>query len=146
MTRPVPMTRAEFRQFTPMQTRLNDNDGYGHLYNVTYLELFDNAINGWLTAQGMQDLQGNRPIAVVAQNSCTYLRPAAYPDQLEIGLKLTRIGNASVTFALAMFRKGEGQAVAQAAITMVFVRAGSHDSTPIPPDYREKLAQLGDQP
>lgn len=144
MTRPIPLTRADFRHFTAMQTRINDNDAYGHLYNVTYLEFFDNAINGWLTAQGMQSLNGDRPIAVVAQNSCTYLRPAAFPDLLDIGLKLVRFGNASVTFSLAMFREGEDQAAAQAAFTMVFVRSGSHESTPIPPDFREILEQLAD--
>lgn len=144
MTRPPAMQRADFRHFTPMQTRINDNDAYGHLYNVIYLELFDNTINGWMTARGMQDLKGNRPIAVVAQSSCTFLRAVAFPDRLDIGLKLARIGTASVTFALAMFREGEDQAAAQATFTMVFVRAGSHATTPIPPDFRDTLMLLAD--
>lgn len=145
MTRPVALTRADFRHFTQVQTRINDNDAYGHLYNVTYLELFDNAINGWLIAHGMQDLNSDRPVAVVAQNSCTYLRPVAFPDRLDIGLKLARIGTSSVTFTLAMFREGEGDAVAQASVTMVFVGAGTHSATPIPPDFRETLTILAEQ-
>lgn len=142
MTRPRAMSRADFRHFNPIQTRVNDNDAYGHLYNVTYLELFDNTINGWMMAQGMQDLRGDRPIAVVAQNSCTYLQAVAFPDELDIGLRLERMGTASVSFTLAMFRKGEDRAAAQAAVTMVFVRPGTHQSCPIPPEFRAALSLL----
>lgn len=142
MTRPVPLTRGDFRQFMTAQTRLNDNDEYGHLYNVTYLELFDNAINGWMKQNGMQDFRSGEPIAVVAENGCTYLRSVAFPDVVQIGLRVTRIGTSSLTFQLAMFRDGDDAASAQGHVTMVFVKVGTHSPCPPPAHFRERLEML----
>lgn len=142
MTRQPPLSRRDFRCFSRFQTRINDNDEYGHLYNVKYLELFDNAINGWMMRNGMQNLRGSDPVAVVAESRCSFLHALAFPDEIDIGLRLDRLGNSSLAFALAMFRHDRDQAAAQANVTMVFVKPGTHDPVRPPQHFRDRLETL----
>lgn len=142
MSRPVQQTRADFLHFTPHQTRFNDNNEFGHLYNVAYMELFDNAVNGWLMHHGMMDFRGDDPIPVVAESGCSYLHEIRYPDAVEIGLRLGRLGNASFTLELGLFKAGENKAAAQARFTMVLVSPKTRSSQPAPPHYRSQLEKL----
>lgn len=142
MPRAKPLPRDAFAAFNSHQTRWNDNDQFGHLYNVAYFELFDNAMNNWLIKRGMLAQNGPDPIPVVAEASCSYLREVSYPDIVEIGMRVTRMGNSSFALTLGMFRAGEDLAAAQASFTMVFVAPDTHKPRPAPPHYRAELAKL----
>ncbi|WP_312524596.1 thioesterase family protein [Paracoccus sp. (in: a-proteobacteria)] len=142
MPRQKPLPRAAFTAFSAHQTRWNDNDQFGHLYNVAYFELFDNAMNNWLMARNMLDQTGPDPIPVVAEASCSYLREVSYPDVVEIGIRVNHMGSSSFRLQLGMFRAGEDLAAAQSAFTLVFVAPDSHKPRPAPAHYRAELAQL----
>ena len=142
MSRPQQETRADFRHFTPLQTRFNDNNEFGHLYNVAYMELFDNAVNMWMMRHGMLDFRGALPIPVVAESGCSYLSEIRYPDPVEVGMRLDRLGTSSFTLALGLFRLGEDKAAAQARFTLVTVATDSRQSQPAPQSYRDALESL----
>jgi acyl-CoA thioester hydrolase len=38
-----------------------------------------------------------------ADSSCRYLRPMAYPQEIEIGLSISRLGRSSATYSLGIF-------------------------------------------
>lgn len=142
MPRAKPFPRSAFAAFNTHQTRWNDNDQFGHLYNVAYFELFDNAMNTWLMARGMLNQTGPDPIPVVAEASCSYLREVSYPDVVEIGICVTHMGNSSFRLVLGMFRTGEDTAAAQSEFTLVFVAPDTHKPRPAPAHFRAELASL----
>jgi acyl-CoA thioester hydrolase len=72
----------------------------------------------------------------VAESACTYFRSVAFPESLEIGLSVIRLGRSSVTYRLGLFRKGEETTAAICHFVHVYVDRKSNQSVPIPADYR----------
>lgn len=142
MSRPTPRHRADYAAFEIVQTRWNDNDQYGHIYNATYYELFDSAVNAWMMARGMLHPDGAEPYGVVVENGCAYFRQIAYPDPLTVGLRLGRMGNSSMVLELGMFRADEDEESAQARFVIVCVDQDSRRPVPFPDRQRQVLAGL----
>jgi acyl-CoA thioester hydrolase len=98
------LTSRDFPVHWPVLTRWTDNDMFGHLNNAVYYELFDTAINAWIsTASGMNPLT-MPALGVVAESGCRYFAELAFPEPLAVGLAVTRLGRSSVTYRLGVFR------------------------------------------
>ena len=134
--------RAGYRYFQPVTTRWSDNDLYGHVNNVTYYSYFDSVANHYLIEQGGLDIHRGAVIGVVASSGCTYLSPVAYPQPLEAGLRVDRLGNSSVTWGIAVFADGADQASAHGSFVHVFVDRESGRPVPIPAPIRDALERI----
>src|SRR3954463_4779951 len=97
------MNREDFPHAIDIQTRWNDNDVYGHVNNVVYYAYFDTVINRYLIDEGGLDLHGS-VIGVCVESQCRYLESAAYPDALDAGLRVARVGTSSITYQIGIFR------------------------------------------
>ena len=86
------MARADFRVFRPIQTRWEDNDVYGHVNNVVYYAWFDTAVNSWLIENGALDIHGGLVIGLVVHTQCHYFSPLAFPQPVEVGIRLAQSG------------------------------------------------------
>ena len=141
MPRPAPSHRADYRGFHPVATRWADNDAYGHMNNAIYFSLFDTAVTAWLMARGLIG-QGDGPMWVVAEAGCRYLAELGFPDALEVGLRVGRMGASSVRWELGLFREGEAQASAEAHFVHVHVARQGRRAEPIPAAMRGALEGL----
>lgn len=139
MSRPAPVTRADFCAFEPIETRWADNDVYGHINNVTYYAYFDTAVNRRLVASGLLDIEAGDTIGLVVETGCKYHAPAAFPDRLEAGVKVARIGNSSVTYDIAIFKAGEDSAIAEGHFTHVYVDRQTRRPKALSDTWRETL-------
>ena len=135
-------TRADFPVRRPMPTRWADDDAYGHANNVVYYAWFDTTVNGWLMQATATDVRRLPAIGVVAETSCRYLAPVGFPDQLEIGLGVERLGRRSVTYRLAVFRAGEELPAAIGRFVHVYVDAVTRRPVPVPEVIRAAVASL----
>jgi acyl-CoA thioester hydrolase len=135
-------SRALYKKIYPLSTRWNDNDIYGHVNNVAYYAYFDSAVNRHLIEQGGLDIHGGDTVAFVVNSQCHYLAPIAYPDEIEVAVAVKRLGNSSVTYAVAIFKAGQQDAVAYGDFVHVFVRRSSKQSVPIPEAIRSALAAI----
>ena len=140
---PVP-TRARYRHFLPIQTRWNDNDVYGHVNNVVYYAYFDTVINRWLIDEGSLDIHATEgdAIGLCVESACRFVAPASYPDELEAGLAVERLGNSSVTYAIGIFAKGAETAGAFGKFVHVFVDRASRRPAAMPAKLRAALQKL----
>jgi len=125
-----------------MATRWMDNDHYGHVNNVAYYPFFDTAVNGWLMDATGTDIRTLPAIGLVVETGCRYFKPLSYPDALEVGLGIERLGNSSITYRLAIFRKGEDTSAAAGRFVHVYVDSQSRETTPIPAVIRAAAAKL----
>lgn len=142
MMKPTVKTRSDFRYFIDLGTRWSDNDIYGHVNNVMYYSYFDTTANRYLIDEGGLDIHAGNIIGLVVDSGCSYFAPVAFPDQLEGGLAISKLGNSSVRYEIGIFKKGEHTAVAQGHFVHVFVDRAQRQSTPIPEQMREALARL----
>ncbi|ELC7286370.1 thioesterase family protein [Pseudomonas aeruginosa] len=134
--------REQYLHFQPITTRWHDNDIYGHVNNVTYYALFDTAVNTYLIERGGLDIQGGEVIGLVVSSSCDYFAPVAFPQRIEMGLRVARLGNSSVQYELALFLEGQREACAAGRFVHVFVERRSSRPVAIPQELRDALAAL----
>jgi acyl-CoA thioester hydrolase len=134
--------RAAYAWFLPVSTRWMDNDVYGHVNNAHYYALFDSAINRYLIEQGGLDIHKGAVIGYVVSSSCDYFAPVAYPDDLEVGVRVGRLGTSSVSWEVALFRQGDDAARAAGAMVHVFVDRTSGRPTPLPAPLRAALEAI----
>ncbi len=134
--------RRDYKHFQPITTRWHDNDIYGHVNNVVYYGFFDTAVNNYLIQQGGLDIQDGDIVGFVVSSACDYFASIAYPDLIEVGLRVAKLGNSSVQYELAIFREGEQEASATGRFVHVFVERASNRPTAIPPRLRAALEAL----
>ena len=136
------MNRQDFTVFYPVYTRWKDNDVYGHVNNVTYYSYFDSTINRYLIEHGGLDIHSSKIVGYVVSSSCQFRRPVAYPDSISVGLRVSKLGNSSVTYELAVFRELEEEAAAHGQVVHVFVDRDRNCSVPIPEQIRDCLEEI----
>ncbi|WP_290631581.1 acyl-CoA thioesterase, partial [Aquisalimonas sp.] len=113
--------RQDYRVFRDITTRWMDNDVYGHVNNVTYYSYFDTAVNHYLIEEGGLDIHRAPVVGLVVSSSCSYHRPIAFPEPVEAGLRVDRLGNSSVQYGVGIFRAGEAELCAHGQFVHVFV-------------------------
>ncbi|KAJ5257042.1 hypothetical protein N7478_013146 [Penicillium angulare] len=118
--------RSDYGFHQVHQTRWFDNDMYAHLNNTVYTALFDSIANSYLIEQcGMNPFNVNNPtpksqsgqasslsvgadkIGLIVSSHADFFASVAYPDILEVGLRVAKLGSSSVTWEIGVFRKGE---------------------------------------
>jgi acyl-CoA thioester hydrolase len=134
--------RNAYGAWHEITTRWADNDVYGHVNNTVYYAWFDTAVNAWLIAAGLLDLEAGDPIGLVVATGCRYARPLAYPERVEVGLAVESIGRSSVRYRLGVFAKGAGEAAAEGHFVHVYVRRESRRPAELPEAWRSKLETL----
>lgn len=119
-----------------------DNDVYGHINNALYYGFFDTVINKYLIAEGGLDITSGPVIAFAAESQCQYLQALAFPDVIEVGLRVGKLGNSSVRYELAIFKQGESYASASGYFVHVFVDRVTQRPVAMPERIRSALGRL----
>lgn len=135
-------TRDAYKHWAQMPTRWADNDMYGHVNNTVHYTWFDTVVNCWLIDNGLLDTENGDPIGLVVETGCRYAASITFPETLEIGLAITKIGNSSVSYQLGVFSKGEEAPAAQGHFTHVYVGRDSRRPAPLPDAWRALLETL----
>ena len=139
---PDPPDSGDYPHHLAIPTRWKDNDVYGHVNNVEYYSYVDTVINEFLIRRGGLDIHGGETLGVCAESGCRFLAAVAYPDAVDAGLRVARLGRSSVTYDVGLFSAGDGTALAQAHFTHVFVDRATRRPVPIPDGVRAALETL----
>ena len=142
MSRADPRPRSAYRFWRNVPTRWADNDAYGHVNNVVHYAWFDTAVNAWLVEAGLLDIAHGDPIGLVVETRCAYFAPLTFPQAVEVGIAIERLGTSSVTYRLGIFAQGDASAAAEGEFTHVYVDRASRKSRPLPDPWRVKLEAL----
>jgi acyl-CoA thioester hydrolase len=127
---------------TTIPTRWKDNDVYGHVNNVEYYSFFDTAINAWLIQEGGLDIHAGEVIGVCAESHCQYKGAIAFPETIDVGLRVGKLGRSSVRYELELGRAGEPGALAEGWFVHVFVDRETRRPVEIPEGIRSALERL----
>jgi len=132
-------TGRDFPVHWPVLTRWTDNVMFGHLNNAVYYELFDTAINAWINTSCRIDPLAVPWLGVVAESGCKYLSELTFPDPLVVGLSVSRLGNSSVTYRLALFEDAAAAVAAVGHWVHVYVDRETRRPVPVPDPIRALL-------
>ena len=142
MSREAPASRGDFRIWRKVTTRWADNDAYGHVNNTVYYEWFDSAVNAWMVEQGMLDIANGDTIGLVVETRCSYFAPLAFPQEVEVGLRVAELGRSSIRYRIGIFATGEELAAAQGQFVHVVVERASRRPVEIPDAWRPALEAI----
>lgn len=134
---PRTLLRTDFPEVATVTTRWSDNDMFGHLNNAVYYELFDSALNAWVIRETGIDESRAEVLGVVAESSCRFYREVGYPGDLEIGVRVRRLGTRSVVFELGLFEPQRDQIAAHGLWAQVYIDRTTRQPSPVPAPMRE---------
>ena len=120
-SRPQPESRSAFKVFRRIDTRWMDNDVYGHVNNVVYYSWFDTAVNAHLMEQGALDIHHGDTIGLVIETQCNYFAPLAFPQTIDAGIRVAKLGSSSVRYEIGLFAQGEDLCAARGHFVHVYV-------------------------
>ncbi len=134
--------RGDYPHFHVITTRWMDNDLYGHVNNVVYYSFFDTVINQYLIRAGGLDIHEGPVIGLAVESMCRFHQPLAYPDPVDAGLRVGKLGRSSVRYEVGLFAIQADEPAATGHFVHVFVERHSRRPTPIPEPIRAALARL----
>lgn len=134
--------RENFRHFLNIPTRWRDHDDYGHVNNAIYHTFFEQLIMHYLGVVSVVDTSSGPVRCFTAENLCRYHLPIKFPDTVEAGLRLGKLGNSSVRYEIGLFVEGQTEVAATGYFVDVFVDAKTEEPTRIPDDVRACLEKL----
>lgn len=142
MTKPSPHSKSDYVHFLTIPTRWNDNDIYGHVNNAVYYFYFDTIVNQFLISKGVLALGQSKIIGLVVETSCSYFAPVSFPDTIEAGLRVAKIGNSSIQYEIGLFNNNETTASAQGRFVHVYVDADTRRPVSLTTDFKAPLSKL----
>jgi acyl-CoA thioester hydrolase len=134
--------RAAYPHFLTIPTRWLDNDVYGHVNNVQYYAFFDTVINRWLIEEGRLDIDGGEVIGVCAESHCRFEAAVGFPEGVDAGLRVGKLGGSSVRYEIGLFRERSEEVLATGWFVHVFVDRVSRRPAEIPVPIRDCLERL----
>ncbi|AEB85616.1 acyl-CoA thioesterase [Alicycliphilus denitrificans] len=140
--RPRPQPRDAYRAFRSIGTRWMDNDIYGHVNNVVYYSWFDTAVNAYLIEQGALDIHQGDTIGLVIETQCNYFAPLAFPQTIDAGIRVARLGESSVRYEVGLFAQSEAVSAACGHFVHVYVGRDDRRPRPLPQRLRQVLQPL----
>ncbi|HYE40353.1 MAG TPA: thioesterase family protein [Ramlibacter sp.] len=140
--KPQPEGREAYKAFRAITTRWMDNDAYGHVNNVVYYSWFDTAVNAHLIEQGVLDIHGGETIGLVVETQCNYFDSLAFPQPVEAGLRVARIGQSSVRYEVGLFARGAALTAAKGHFVHVYVDRATRRPAALPEPLKKVLEAL----
>ncbi|KAF9778957.1 thioesterase [Thelephora terrestris] len=138
--------RSDYGYFLSYRTRWSDNDQYSHMNNAVYYHLYDSIINDYLAKHCGVKATSSSVIGLVVTSSSDFYRPVGYPQVLELGLRVSKLGKSSVTYEVGVFEEGVELVAAVGGYTHVFVERSNRKPGNMSSEIRaglEKLALVG---
>lgn len=117
-------------------------DKYGHVNNMVYYGYFDTVVTDYLVRRAALDTSASNSIALVVQSHCDYHAPVSFPDIVECGLRIGKLGNSSVRYEIGVFGADRSVLAADGYFVHVFVDRHTGKPVRIPDAIRAALAPL----
>ena len=138
----APWHRQDFSFFEMVTLRWADNDAYGHINNAHYYSFFDTAVDGFLLSNDLRKFLVAPYQTLVVASECRYHSQVSAPGNIDVGVRVGRLGNSSITYEVAVFTKASDLAAAQGLFVHVFVDRATQRPAPIPEGFKLALASL----
>jgi acyl-CoA thioester hydrolase len=99
-------------------------------------------VNEYLIRSGILDIQRSPVIGLVVETQCRFFKPLTFPDAVNAGLRVARLGRSSVRYEIGLFRNDDDTAAAQGHFVHVYVERETRKVTALPPEMRAALGKI----
>lgn len=141
------MKRSDFWFFFPFRVRYSEVDGQSVVFNAHYLTYYDTAITEYFRAIGVDvvaDAKTNGIDFHTVKSLVEYKAPIVFDQQIEVGVRVARIGRSSVVFELGVFDQGSDALYATGEIVWVYTDQRTRETVEVDARLRERLTARPD--
>jgi acyl-CoA thioester hydrolase len=139
---PLSDARPPFKFAARTRVGFSDTDAQGIVYYGRYNPYFDLARVEYTRELGLL----HRPVGagefVMRANDVEYFAPAVFDDEIEVHVRVSRLGRTSVTFEFAAHRVPDGALMVTAHQTVVYVDLAERRARPVPEEFRRVVLEL----
>ena len=135
------MPELPFKFSARTRVGFSDTDAQGIVYYGRYNPYFDLARVEYLRMLGQLHREANGDF-VMRANDVDYFAPARFDDELEIYVRVSRVGRTSVTFEFSAHKIPEDILMVTAHQTLVYVDLEERQALPVPDDYRARVVEF----
>lgn len=132
------MVLSDFKFRLPIQVRFRDIDGMGHVNNAVYLTYLEEA-----RTQYFMKIRGVNTLPevdfIVAKITIEYEAPIHLGDQIEVGIRVNRIGDKSFDFKYELWDRKNNRLVGDAESVQVFYDYKAETTKQVPTDFRQRV-------
>ena len=125
-----------------LPTRWQDNDIYGNVNNVVFYSFFDTAVNRFLCDEAGMDFRTSPVVAHVVSSQCQFISQVAYPEDVDVGVRVAKIGRSSVTYGVSIYAGTNERRVAHSQFVHVFVDRSTGRVVPVPARTKTALERI----
>lgn len=120
-----------------------DMDAYMHVNNVMYFRYFESARIAYFSQIEFSRQRTTQVDIgpILAHTSCNFIQPLIYPDTVEIGAKVNKIGTTSIVMEHAIISPKLGLVATGESVVVCFDFIKNH-KTPIPSELRKTIESL----
>lgn len=124
----------------PLQVRYGDLDAQAHVNNAHFITFIEQARLAYLVETGLFDGENFLDLGlIVADVHMAYLAPLKLGQPVEIGVRVSRIGNKSLTLEYEVRDARTGSVAARAETIMVAYDYHTSASRPVSAEWRAKI-------
>ncbi len=132
---------SEFRYYHPIEVRYGDLDPQGHVNNAKYLTYLEQARIGYIGKLGLWDGSSFLDIGIIlADAHITFQTPILFNRQVRVGVRVSRLGNKSLTMEYCLEDATDATGLAQATTVLVTYDYRSKETVPIPHKWRQAIS------
>jgi acyl-CoA thioester hydrolase len=125
-----------------------EQDAFGHVNNIVYFRWFESARIAYLERIGLGEKHAGKTAAgtdlgpILAAINCNYRKQIKYPDVVQIGARITRIGRSSITMAHALWSEANSAVAADGESTVVVFDYVANSPQRVPDEYRALIEKI----
>ncbi len=141
-TDPTTLSRSDFGWAMQISSRWADCDAYGHVNNAMYYNWIDTAVTTLAIQKGILRAPNQTSIGLCVASSCQFLQPISFPQTVDICVRLSRIGDRSLSYEAAIFALDEARPAAIASFSHVYVNQHSRRSVVLSQTQKDAVSDL----
>ena len=139
----ISFSREDFRFFSQLPTRWGDCDMMGHINNVILILYLSSGRLDYLKHQLNLDMNASsREGVIIAGIEVSFLHQVNHPAQLEVGTRVSRLGNSSLDFDSAIFLPSESEPALTSKATLVWFDYRENTSLRVPQAAHDQITQF----
>jgi len=132
---------ADFRFYHPIEVRYGDLDPQGHVNNARFLTYLEQARVSYVKHLGLWDGRTFFSIGfILADIHLTFRTPILFGQPVRVGVRVSRLGNKSLTMEYQMEEADSGQVFATGSTVLVTYNYHDENTIPIPDNWRKTIS------
>lgn len=121
----------------PIEVRYGDLDPQGHVNNASYLTYLEQSRIAYIRGLGLWESKSFLDVGIIlADAQITFQKPILFHDRIQVEVRITRLGNKSLTMQYQISGIESGEIFANASTVLVTYDYHQHVTIPIPESWR----------